>query len=184
MSDKRTLPNFASEIRELVGQSPGVPPVETWHPEREGEIDIEIARDGNWYYQGELMERASVVQLFSSILRKDGDAFFLVTPAEKMKIRVEDAPFVIRLLDVEGSGEQQKLHVSTNVGDHFTVGESHPLRTVYNDKGEPAPYVTVRRNLEALITRTVYYELAELAQESPDTPDRYGVWSQGQFFLI
>ncbi len=183
MGTGRTLPNLASEIRELVDSSPGSPPVDSWSPEREGEIDIRIGRDGTWYYQGEPMARESVVQLFSSILRKDDDDYFLVTPVEKMRITVDDVPFVVRMMDVEGVGKEQRLHMSTNVGDHFTVGADHPLRIEKNDRGEPVPYVIVRRNLEALLLRPVYYELAELAEQSPVT-GQIGVWSQKQFFAL
>lgn len=184
MTKKVELPNFASEIRALVGEGRSIPPVETWHPEREGEIDIRIAKDGIWYYQGEPMERESVVQLFATILRKDGDAYFLVTPAEKMKIQVDDAPFVVRMLDIEGEGRKQKLHCSTNVGECLTMNTEHPLEVELNEKGEPAPYLKVRSNLKALLIRSVYYELAELAVEDENDGERFGVWSDGEFFHL
>ena len=110
MTRQIELPNFASEIRELVGDGKQLPPVHSWHPERVGEIDIRIAKDGTWFYQGDPMERQAVVQLFSTIMRLDDDGYCLVTPAEKMKIQVEDAPFVVRMIDIEGDGKCQVLH--------------------------------------------------------------------------
>jgi len=184
MINKVELPNLAADIRQHVGDYEEALPVEDWMPEREGEIDIRIAKDGRWFYQGVSMERDSVVQLFSTILRKDGDDYFLVTPVEKMKIMVEDAPFIIRMMDIEGKGKKQKIHVSSNVGDCFTLSAMHPLTVLYSDGGEPSPYVTVRRNLTARISRPVYYELAELAVVSESDSERYGIWSDGQFYLI
>lgn len=182
MTSKIELPNFASQIRELVGEGRTIPPVDTWQPEREGEIEIRIARDGAWFYQGERMERDAVVQLFSTILRKDGSEYFLVTPVEKLKIEVEDAPFVVRMIDVEGQGKSQCLHCSTNVGECFTIDKDHQLELEYNHNGDPLPYVVVRRNLRALLQRPVYYELAELAVPSEQDSEKLGIWSAGEFF--
>ena len=184
---KQRLPGFADDIRELVGQEGSLPPVESWHPEREGEIDILITRKGDWLYQGELMERASVVRLLSKILRKDGGEYYLVSPAEKMKIQVEDAPFSINMLDVEGCGRQQKLHFSTKQGDCFTLSEMHSLTISYNELGEPSPYVLVRQALNGLICRQVYYQLVELLvldEMSDSAEEKYGLWSDDSFFLF
>ena len=180
----KPLPNMAEEIRALVGDGDSLPPVEQWHPERVGDIDIRIGRDGHWFYQGEEMTREAVVRLFSTILRKDDDGYCLVTPAEKMRIQVEDAPFVVRLMDVEGEGQAQTIHFSTNVGDSFTLSANHPLRVYTNENGDPKPYVKVRRNLEALVSRSVYYELADLAVPKAEGSDDYGVWSTGEFFQL
>jgi len=177
----RDLPNFASEIRALIGEGKKLPPVKDWHPEREGEIDIRIAKDGTWFYRGDKMERQSIVTLFSGILRKDADDYFLVTPFEKMKITVDDAPFVICMMDVEGEDEQQKIHFSTNVGDVLTLSKDHRLDVQYNEKGEPAPYVLVRGGLTALISRKVYYELAGYVVNLEGS-DQFGVWSDGEMF--
>jgi len=179
----RDLPNFASEIRALIGDGKKLPPVTDWHPEREGEIDIRVAKDGTWFYRGGKMERQSIVTLFSGILRKDEDDYFLVTPVEKMKIAVDDAPFVVCMMDVEGEGEQQKIHFSTNVGDVFTLSKDHLLDVQYNEKGEPAPYVLVRDRLTALISRKVYYELADLAVNIEGS-DQFGIWSDGELFNL
>jgi len=180
------LPDFAAEIRVLVGEGKTLPPVNDWHPERVGEIDIRIAKDGVWFYQGDEMERQSIVKLFSGILRKDGQDYFLVTPVEKMKIAVDDAPFVVCMMDVEGEGEGQNIYFSTNVGDAFLLSSMHSLTVDYNQKNEPSPYVLVRDQLNALISRQVYYELAELVVEiSNEQGDEvFGIWSDGAFFNL
>ena len=178
------LPDFAAEIRVLVGEGKSLPPVNDWHPEREGEIDIRIAKGGAWFYQGNEMERQSIVKLFSGILRRDDQGYFLVTPVEKMKITVDDVPFVVCMMDVEGEGEDQKIYFSTNVGDAFLLSSSHTLTVEYNQKKEPSPYVRVRDELSALISRQVYYELAELVVDTSDEEgvETFGVWSDGVFF--
>jgi len=180
------LPDFAEEIRVLVGEGKKLPPVNEWHPERIGEIDIRIAKDGAWFYQGNKMERQSIVKLFSGILRKDDQDYFLVTPVEKMKIEVDDAPFLVCMMDVEGEGEAQKIYFSTNVGDAFLLSNSHSLVVEYNTKNEPSPYVRVRDKLTALVSRQVYYELAELAVDISDEPnvEKFGVWSDGILFSL
>ena len=171
-----------------------IPPVETWNPQRIGEVDITIRRDGVWLFQGEPMTREATVQLFSRILIKEDNEYFLVTPVEKMRLKVELYPFVIRLMDVQGEGEGQKLLFSTNAGDTFEVNAEHALRTeslgTFVDSAEESlPVVTVRRNLDALVSRQVYYELANLATASKkdnvtDGEESYGVWSFGSFFEL
>lgn len=183
MTMKLNLPNFADDIRKLVTEQGSLPPVESWHPERVGDIDICIDRSGKWIYQGGEMGRESVVRLFATILRLDDDGYCLVTPAEKIKIRVEDVPFIIRLMDVEGEGERRRIHFSSNVGDHFTMGEEHPLSLESGSGESGIPYVTVRRNLKARLATTVYYELAELAVLNQST-GKLGVWSDGKFFEL
>jgi len=194
--DQDGLPAFASDIRDLVGKENKLPPVEKWHPDVQGEIDIRIATDGVWYYRGAEMTRIDVVKLLSSILRKDGDEFFLVTPTEKMKIQVEDLPFIINIMDVEGENESQRIHFSTQFGDCLTLSKAHPLQVTYNNKNEPAPFVSVRHGLDARISRAVYYDLAELAVEAGAGIDaenevevsrqeeRFGLWSDGSFFVF
>src|SRR5690349_19402243 len=164
----------------------GLPPVERWHPAHCGDIDIRIARDGIWFHQGTPIGRKELVRLFSTILRKDPDGYVLVTPAEKMRIVVEDAPFVAVLLDVEGSGREQKLIFTTNVGDQTTASVDNPIR-VESDRatGEPAPYVHVRKGLEARIARAVFYQLADLAVPGDGEHAGFlGVWSKGVFFRL
>ncbi|MGB8366522.1 MAG: DUF1285 domain-containing protein [Rhizomicrobium sp.] len=160
-----------------------LPPVERWNPPYCGKIDIRIARDGTWYHEGTAFGRRELVRLFSTILRKDSDGFYLVTPAEKLRIRVDDAPFVAVLLGVEGEGEAQRLIFTTNVGDETIAGRDNPIRVETNkETGEPAPYVHVRRGLEARIARSVFYQLADLAV--PGENGFIGIWSQGVFFPL
>ncbi len=162
----------------------GLPPVERWNPAHCGDIDIRIAKDGTWFHQGTPFGRKELVRLFSTILRKDGEDFFLVTPAERMRIRVDDAPFVAVLLDVRGKGAEQNLVFTTNVGDEVVANAQNPIRVITESRtGEPAPYVHVRRGLEARISRTVYYQLADIAVPSAN-PDQLGIWSGGSFFIL
>jgi hypothetical protein len=164
----------------------GLPPVDKWHPVHCGDIDIRIARDGQWFHQGTPIGRKELVRLFSTILRKDPDGYVLVTPAEKMRIVVEDAPFLGVLLDVEGSGRGQKLTFTTNVGDQTIAGAANPIR-VETDlaTGGPAPYVHVRKGLEARIARAAFYQLADLAVPGEgEHAGSLGVWSAGVFFRL
>ena len=161
----------------------GLPPVEKWNPAHCGDIDIRIARDGIWYHEGSPIGRKELVRLFSTILRRDPDGFVLVTPAEKMRIVVEDAPFMAVLLDVEGEGPGQRLVFTTNVGDQATAGPDNPIRVETDPKTEePAPYVHIRKGLEARIARPVFYQLADLAV--PGEGGLLGVWSCGVFYPL
>jgi len=160
----------------------GLPPVHLWNPAHSGEIDIVIRKDGSWIHEGAPIGRESLVRLFSTILRKDPDGFHLVTPVEKMRITVEDAPFIAVRVDREG----EALAFLTNVGDRVEAGPEHAIRVEIDPvTGEPRPYVHVRGGLEALIARPVFYELAELAQEraTPDGPV-LGVTSNGAWFPV
>lgn len=183
MPMKLDLPNFANEIRALIKEGDSLPPVETWHPERSGEVDITIDRKGQWLFQGDVMEREAIVRLFATILRKDDDGYWLVTPAEKMKITVEDVPFVVRLMDVEGAGRNQKVYFSTNVADNFSLDAEHPLELRQGPQDDAIPYVLVRASLKARLARPVYYELADLAEQNTET-GQTGIWSAGQFFPL
>ncbi|HEX8641038.1 MAG TPA: DUF1285 domain-containing protein [Allosphingosinicella sp.] len=147
-------------------------PVERWNPQRCGHSAMRIARDGSWYHEGRPIARPALVRLFASILRRESDgSFVLVTPAEKLTIDVEDAPFLAVEVKSEGEGRERKLAFRLNTGDLVIAGRAHPLRL----QGE-RPYVAVRGGLEALIARPVYYELAETALAEG------GVWSGGVFF--
>lgn len=163
-----------------------LPPVDRWNPAHCGDIDIRIARDGTWFHQGAPFTRRELVRLFSTILRKDPDGFHLVTPGEKMRIRVDDAPFLAVLLRAEGDGETQRLVFTTNVGDETVAGADNPIRVDSNaETGEPRPYVHVRRGLEARISRNVFYQLADMVV--PGTGEyagQLGVWSEGRFFPL
>ncbi len=156
----------------------GPPPVHLWNPDFCGDIDMRIARDGTWFYLGTPIGRPAMVRLFSSILRKDGDKYFLVTPVEKVGIVVEDAPFVAVDFDVTPEG----LRFVTHVGDEVIAGADHPIRVERDpDTGEPAPYILIRRNLEALIDRKSFYRLIDQGHEQGD---QFGVTSAGVFFAI
>jgi hypothetical protein len=157
-----------------------LPPVSQWQPERVGAIDIRIARDGTWYHEGDPILRQPLVDLFATILRKDGDRFWLVTPAEKLAIVVEDAPFLAVDLVVKGSGTDQQLLFTTNVGDHVPADADHPIRLAGTPE-QPRPYLHVRDGLEALIVRNVYYRIAELCDESDG---RYWIRSAGVRFAL
>jgi hypothetical protein len=163
-----------------------IPPVERWNPAHCGDIDIRIAKDGTWFHQGAPFTRRELVRLFSTILRKDADGFHLVTPAEKMRIRVDDAPFTAVLLRSEGEGRAQRLIFTTNVGDETIAGKENPIRVeTHATSGEPAPYVHVRRGLEARISRNVFYQLADMAIAGDgDYAGELGVWSGGEFFPL
>lgn len=153
------LASAAKAAREGSGGK-GPPPVHLWDPDYCGEMDLVIRRDGTWIHEGTPIGRPGMVRLFASILKREGDRFFLVTPVEKLGIRVEDAPFVA--VDVERDGEA--LRFETNVGDHVTAGPGNPVR-VAERGGEPCPYVEVRRGLEALIDRKTFYRLVEMGGE-------------------
>ena len=162
--------------------------MQDWHPAREGEIDIRIARDGSWTYQGSPIGRQRMVRLFSTILRRDADdRFYLVTPAEKLAIEVEDAPFVAVEMAVERDGAgAQSLVFRTNVNEVVAAGPEHPIRVETDPAtGEPSPYIRVRDRLDALIARSVFYELVDLA-ETASLPEgeRLVVHSGGSRFVL
>jgi len=164
----------------------GPAPVHLWNPPFCGDIDMRIARDGTWYYLGTPIGRHSMVQLFSRIIRRDDEQYFLVTPVEKVGIRVDDAPFVAVDMQVEGEGAAQILRFITNVGDEVIASAEYPIRVVIDKQSEqPAPYIRVRSNLEALIHRNLFYRLVELANEQliGDKPWLV-VISSGQYFPI
>lgn len=161
-----------------------LPPVHLWEPDNCGTIDIKITRDGRWFHEGKPIVRQSMVKMFSRILRHDEDFYYLVTPVEKMRIEVEDAPFVAVAVEVQGQGSDQILSFKTNVGDVTAAGLQHPIRVDIDPETlEPRPYVHVRANLEALISRPVFYELAAIAvQKEVDYKRVVGVFSGGEFY--
>ena len=179
------IPDIASlslaEIAKLVEEAK-LPPVEKWNPTHCGDSEMRIARDGTWYHQGSPIGRPAMVRLFSTILRREPDgSHVLVTPDEKLDIVVEDAPFVAVEMKAEGSGRDSKLAFRLNTGDLVTAGPEHPLRFVEDTDG-PRPYLAVRGGMEALVVRSVYYDLAERAIADDATPP--GVWSDGAFFAL
>jgi uncharacterized protein len=162
----------------------GPPPVHLWNPPFCGDLDIRIARDGTWFYLGTPIGRKPLVVLFASILKREGDRFYLVTPVEKVGITVDDAPFVAVDFTTEGAGRDQSLAFVTNVDDTVTAGPENRIRVARDPAtGEPAPYVMVRRGLEALIDRKSFYRLVDIGTvESVDGTDQFGLWSGGAFF--
>ncbi|MBB4819525.1 hypothetical protein HNP29_002915 [Pseudomonas alcaligenes] len=179
-------PGKAGDLLAQIPKDKGLPPVHLWNPDFCGDIDMRIARDGTWYYLGTPIGRKPMVKLFSTIIRRDGDDYFLVTPVEKVGITVDDAPFVAVSVEVSGEGEEQVLRFVTNVEDEVEAGAEHPIRVETDPvTQEPAPYVHVRTNLEALIHRNVFYQLVELAVlREIEGRNWLGVWSGGQFFRI
>ena len=184
MSDKEiTTPSaegLAASVKSL--KNKGLPPVHLWNPPFCGDLDMRIARDGTWFYLGTPIGRPELVRLFSTILRKDGDSYFLVTPVEKVGITVDDAPFVAVDFEAKGEGTDQVLSFETNVGYNLLAGKDNPIRVERDaETGEPSPYVLVRSNLEALIDRKSFYRLVEIGVHHDGW---FGLWSGGEFFGV
>ncbi|KEQ11531.1 DUF1285 domain-containing protein [Endozoicomonas numazuensis] len=163
MSDQPVSPGKLAESLKSLQKQKGLPPVHLWNPDFCGDIDMKICRDGSWMYMGSPIARESMVKLFSTILRHDDDdCFYLVTPVEKVRIQVEDAPFVAVSVESKESG----MVFTTNVGDEVILNQEHPLWVeVDPSTGEPSPYIRVRAQLDALIHRNVFYQLIEMAEE-------------------
>ena len=162
----------------------GLPPVHMWNPDCVQDIGMRIARDGSWYYQGSPINRESMVKLFSTILRRDGDEFFLVTPMEKVKVQVDLAPFLaIRMEKIE-EADGPAVVFQTNVDDVVVVDRDHPLWVEEDDRG-PVPLVRVRDRLDALLGRSVFYELAEAGTILTRAGrEILGVFSRGDFYEL
>ncbi len=146
---------------------------------------MRIGKDGTWYYQNTPINRLPLVKLFASVLRRENDEFWLVTPAERGRVTVEDAPFTAVELRSEGTGRAQRLIFRTNLDEEVLADEAHPIRLGRvpgeGAQGGTAPYIEVRDRLEARILRPVFYHLVELGEEQGD---RFGVWSSGRFFPL
>ncbi len=159
-----------------------LPPVERWNPTHCGDSDMRIARDGTWFHMGSPIGRPEMVRLFSTILRREPDgSYVLVTPVEKLDIAVEDAPFVAVEMKAEGDGRTASLAFRLNTGEIVAADADHKLRFVQAADG-PRPYLHVRGGLEALVARSVYYEIADRALAWDEAPP--GVWSNGTFFAL
>lgn len=173
---------YAAELEGTGGKS--LPPVHLWNPEYCGEIDLVIKRDGTWFHEGTPIGRARLVRLFSTVLKREDERYFLVTPVEKLRIVVEDVPFVAVLMRRDGDGKGQRLTFTTNVGDQAIAGPAHSLEFRKDPKtGEGAPYIDIRAGLEARIARAVYYDLVALGETYQiDGEEKFGVWSGGVFF--
>jgi hypothetical protein len=161
----------------------GLPPVELWNPPFCGDIDMRIAADGTWFYQKTPIGRLPLVKLFASVLKKEGDKYFLVTPVEKVGLMVDDVPFIAVELSVSKDDQQrQMLTFRTNVDDHVVAGLAHALRFEPEVTGGLRPYLHVRRELWAKVTRTLFYDLVALGEERDVGGKRmFGVASAGAF---
>jgi len=161
-----------------------LPPVHLWNPPFCGDLDIRIRRDGTWFYLGTPIGRPALVRLFSTILKREGDRYFLVTPVEKVGITVDDAPFLAVDVTATGTGAEQMLTFETSVGDRVKAGEGHAIRVTRDPAtGEPAPYVHIRAGLEALIDRKTFYRLVDLGVHADHDGARwFGLWSGGRFW--
>lgn len=169
------------------GNERGLPPVEKWNPPFCGDIDMEIRADGTWFYMGTPIGRAPLVRLFSTVLRRDEDGrTYLVTPVEKVGIRVEDAPFLAVEMNASGKSNDRQLTFRTNVGDVVEAGRDHPLRfEIAGENNELKPYLHVRGRLEALVTRALMYDLVECGETIEiDGEAMFAVRSEGSVFPI
>lgn len=167
--------NILATAREIAPRGPA--PVHLWNPPYCGEMDLEIRADGRWIHEGSSIGRPEMVRLFASVLKREGDRFFLVTPVEKLGIRVQDAPF----LAVDAEIGADEIRFVTNIGDEVVAGPDHPIRVEDRD-GEPRPYVHVRGGLDALIDRKTFYRLVEAATQ--DGAGRLVLRSCGASFAL
>ena len=178
------LDGIAAALRQTAGRGPA--PVELWDPPFCGDLDIRIAADGTWYYLGSPIGRAPLVRLFASVLKREGDKYFLVTPVEKIGIVVEDAPFLAVEMLREDTVSGPRLHFRTNVDDWIVCGPEHPLRfEPEHHSGGVKPYIHVRRDLWAKVTRALFFDLVELGVERDLGGQRmFGIASAGSFFPL
>jgi hypothetical protein len=171
-------------------KSRGPAPVHLWDPPFCGDMDMVIARDGTWIHEGQPIRRPAMVKLFASVLKLEDDGdYYLVTPVEKVRIQVQDCPFVALEMEVEGEGEgrQQNLTFTTNAGEVVTAGAEHPIRIGVNpETAEPHPVVHVRSGLNALINRAVFYRLVDLMEPRKTQSGQLvtGIYSGGDFFTF
>ncbi len=174
----------ASLIQQIKQRGPA--PVHLWDPPFCGDINIRIAANGSWFHDGKLIRRQAMVKLFSSVLKKEGDEHFLVTPVEKLRIQVDDCPFLACLLDVVGSDQQMQLQFTLNTDEMVIAGQQHPIEVEIDaDTGAPHPTLEVRQGMKALISRNVFYQLAEIAElQEVDGVAVSGVWSGGRYFEL
>ena len=179
MSNK-SLSSIFSELSKLDDDT--FPPVDDWNPPLCENVSMRIDRSGKWYFMNSPIGRQRMVNLFSRVLRLDEEGYFLVTPVEKIQIEVEDKPFVIVDFEIAFKNEKQIITFKTNTDEIFEVNENHPLRVESKSiNDEPSPYVLVRRNLEALLSRNVFYKLVDISEEIEGV---YGVFSSGKFYQL
>ena len=170
----------------LPRENKGLPPVERWNPPFCGDIDMRIGADGTWFYQKTPIGRSALVKLFASVLKREGDKYFLVTPVEKVGIVVDDAPFLAVEMNTSADKAGRVLQFRTNVDDWISAGPGHALRFEPQPKtGGLKPYVHVRRDLWAKVTRALFYDLVAFGEECDvDGKTMFGVFSQGEFFAM
>lgn len=188
---QKTRQSGKNDLEDIVGvvksaSHKGPPPVHLWNPAYCGEIDMRIGVDGTWFYQGTPIGRPAMVKLFASILKREGEKYFLVTPVEKCGIAVDDAPFMAVELRIQNGGAGRQLCFRTNVDEWVACGPDHPLRFESEvATGGLKPYVHVRRDLWAKVTRALFYDLVDLgeAREVAGIPI-FGVSSAGQFYAM
>ena len=174
-----SLSSIFSELSKLDDDS--YPPVENWNPPLCENVSMKIDRSGKWYFMNSPIGRERMVKLFSRVLRKDEDGYYLVTPVEKIKIEVEVRPFIIVDYEILGKSREQKIIFKTNTEEIFEVNEKHPIKIENNNNKEPIPTVLVRKNLEGLLSRNVYYSLIE---NSTLKKGEYGIYSCGSFYKL
>ncbi|MEP1229553.1 MAG: DUF1285 domain-containing protein [Litorimonas sp.] len=182
-------PQFSLQdlMKALADTDEGQRPVERWNPTYCGQMDMVIKSDGSWWHEGSMITRRPLVELFASILRKDDDGItYLVTPVEKIAITVQRAHFVTTRVDTQDDGKAQRLFFTTNLGDVIEAGPENPIRVETDpDTLEPTPFVTVRGRLEAALSRSVFYELVNLAVEQTGIKaTQLGVYAGGAFFPL
>jgi hypothetical protein len=181
---KPSAENIAATVKAASRRGP--PPVDQWNPDYCGDLDIRIARDGTWYYLGTPIGRMPLVKLFASILKLEDGKYFLVTPVEKVGIKVDDVPLLAVDFDATGDGADQVLRFVTKTEDEVEAGEGHDIRVDYDlETGEPSPYIHIRRGLWALIDRKSFYRLVDLGRhETLDGQSWFGLWSRGRFYPV
>lgn len=169
---------------QLEGEDQSSPPLHLWNPDLSGDIDIRIDRQGRWLHEGSEIKRKPLVKLFASILRREDDGdYYLLTPVEKWRIKVDCLPLIVVEAEFENEGNtaMQQIHVRTNTDAVFSLGAEHPLEIVTLAGGEKLPAVNIRNGLSALISRPVYYELAEHCKGKGG---KYGLYSEGLYFPL
>ena len=180
MNKNNSLSSIFNELSKLDEDS--FPPVEEWNPPLCENVHMRIDRSGKWYFMNSPIGRERMVRLFSRVLRLDGEEYFLVTPIEKIKVEVEDRPFVITDFDIQNIANEQVVQFKTNTDEIFDLNLQHPLRVVIDKKSlEPSPYVRVRSNLEGLISRNVYYKLIDHCEE---VEGEFGIYSSNIFYKL
>jgi hypothetical protein len=175
----------ASEAASTSAAGRGLPPVHLWNPPFCGDLDMRIAGDGTWFYMGTPIGRPELVRLFSTILKREDGKHFLVTPVEKVGIRVDDAPFLAVEMLREDDGSGRRLRFRTNVDDWVVCDSAHRLRFQAASNGGLTPYLHVRADLWAKVTRALYYDLVDMGEERVvDGRAMFGIVSAGEFFAM